>query len=54
MLPPGTLLEVLRAQFAHAPSVLAYYESKCVHGRYCPTPELTRPYGDDPRDWIDD
>ena len=37
---PGTPLESLRRRTAQDPEVLAYYESKCVHGRYCPTPEL--------------
>lgn len=41
----GTTIESLRKQFAHNSAVLAYYESKCVHGRYCPTPPLARRRG---------
>ena len=37
---PGTKVESLRLHFVRFPDTLAYYESKCVNGRYCPTPEL--------------
>ena len=43
----GATIESLRERFAQDPEVLAYYESKCVHGRYCPTPPLVRRRDDD-------